>query len=42
VKFGENTEDEMCFSFMSYYPKINFPLWSWMTPSLLSACHATQ
>jgi hypothetical protein len=38
VKFGENTEDEMCYSFTMYYPKINAPLFSWMTPALTSTC----
>jgi hypothetical protein len=39
VKFGENTEDEMCYSFTMYYPKINAPLFSWMTPALTSSCN---
>ena len=38
VKFGENTSDEMCFAFIGYYPKINAPLFSWMSPSILGAC----
>jgi Copper type II ascorbate-dependent monooxygenase, C-terminal domain/Copper type II ascorbate-dependent monooxygenase, N-terminal domain len=39
VKFGENTEDEMCFNFLAYYPKITTPGFTWITPSvpLLSA-----
>ncbi len=38
VKFGENTEDEMCYSFTMYYPKVTAPLFSWMTPSLTASC----
>lgn len=36
VKFGENTENEMCFSFTMYYPKK--PLASWGQPAFASAC----
>jgi mono/diheme cytochrome c family protein len=35
VKFGENTENEMCFSFTMYYPKIADPQWNWTYPALL-------
>jgi len=38
VKFGENTADEMCYSFTVYYPKIASPVWSWATPSFTSQC----
>ncbi|HSO31186.1 MAG TPA: peptidylglycine alpha-amidating monooxygenase [Labilithrix sp.] len=38
VKFGENTADEMCYSFTVYYPKIVAPIWSWATPSITSQC----
>jgi hypothetical protein len=44
VKFGEGTGDEMCFDFVSYYPKIPdrsigpIPIFSWITPSLLASC----
>ncbi len=31
--FGENTSDEMCFNFISYYPRIESGLWSWLAPS---------
>jgi hypothetical protein len=31
--FGENTSDEMCFNFISYYPRIEAPVWSWLAPS---------
>ena len=37
VKFGENTDDEMCYSFTMYYPKVKSALWSWMAPALLSS-----
>jgi hypothetical protein len=38
VSFGENTTDEMCFSFLAYYPKITSGLFSWVTPSALATC----
>ncbi len=38
VKFGENTEDEMCYSFTMYYPRIDSGLWSWAVPALGSQC----
>lgn len=41
VHWGENTEDEMCFSFTAYYPKINVPNWSWGVPSVASQCSPT-
>jgi hypothetical protein len=31
VLFGENTDNEMCFNFLGYYPAI--PGYSWLTPS---------
>lgn len=42
VKWGENTTDEMCFNFIPYYPKIDSPLWSWTTPSILGSCSPTK
>jgi hypothetical protein len=42
VKWGENTGDEMCFDFIPYYPKIDSPLWSWTTPSILGNCSPTK
>jgi hypothetical protein len=36
VKFGEGTNDEMCFSFTMYYPKAN--LLSWAQPAFQSTC----
>lgn len=38
VKFGENTENEMCYSFTLYYPRIDSALWTWAAPSLTSQC----
>ncbi len=38
VKFGENTEDEMCYSFSMYYPRIQSSLWTWAAPALISTC----
>lgn len=39
VKQGENTEDEMCFSFTMYYPKKN--LVSFLQPAIASSCAPT-
>jgi hypothetical protein len=41
VTFGENTENEMCFGFVVYYPKITATQWNWSIPSLLSQCSPT-
>lgn len=38
VGFGENTDDEMCYSFTIYYPKITTPVWSWALPAYTSSC----
>lgn len=38
VKFGEKTADEMCYSFTTYYPRIDSTLWSWAAPALLAQC----
>ena len=38
VKFGENTDDEMCWSFTMYYPRVTTPLWNWALPSATSKC----
>jgi hypothetical protein len=38
VRFGENTADEMCYSFTLYYPRIQLPLWSWAAPAAISSC----
>jgi hypothetical protein len=40
IKFGEGTDDEMCFNFLAYYPAIKdlslgpLPVQSWVSPSL--------
>jgi hypothetical protein len=39
VSFGEKTEDEMCYSFVMYYPRITAPTWNWALPALYSTCH---
>jgi hypothetical protein len=41
VKFGENTEDEMCFTFELYYPKITSANWNWAVPAAASKCAPT-
>jgi cytochrome c551/c552 len=41
VSFGPYTEDEMCFSFTMYYPKITSPQWEWGIPAYLSTCSPT-
>jgi hypothetical protein len=38
VQWGEGTDDEMCFNFTMYYPKIKASLWSWVAPALFSSC----
>lgn len=38
VKYGEKTDDEMCYSFTVYYPKVKSPIWSWATPAYTSNC----
>ncbi|MGZ5966039.1 MAG: monooxygenase [Polyangiales bacterium] len=37
VSFGENTEDEMCFSFTLYYPKVKADPWIWSLPSFAAS-----
>lgn len=39
VNFGENTEDEMCFGFVMYYPKKN--LLTWALPAMNAQCGPT-
>jgi hypothetical protein len=38
VNFGEDTGDEMCFNFVSYYPRIEAPMWHWFLPSAIADC----
>lgn len=42
VHFGENTSDEMCWSFTMYYPKVDRASWTWATPSFASRCDARE
>lgn len=37
VGYGEDTAEEMCFSFTMYYPKITVSPWSWAAPAYLSS-----
>jgi hypothetical protein len=43
VRFGEGTSDEMCFAFLTYYPKITTTGFRWSSPSspLVSRCTTT-
>ena len=41
VTFGPYTENEMCYSFTMYYPKILSSQWSWDLPSAYSSCVPT-
>jgi hypothetical protein len=38
VTFGPDTENEMCYSFTAYYPKIESTSWTWALPALTSSC----
>ena len=38
VGFGEDTADEMCFNFVSYYPRIEAPLWHFLALSQIAQC----
>lgn len=38
VKFGENTENEMCYSFTLYYPRVTQTIWNWQAPAAVSTC----
>lgn len=38
VRFGEGTADEMCFNFVSYFPRIDSPSWNWLAPAAVSQC----
>jgi hypothetical protein len=44
VTFGEGTADEMCFAFLTYYPKIQSASFDWALPAsgLLSKCTSTD
>jgi hypothetical protein len=41
IDFGEYTENEMCYSFTAYYPKITSGAWSWALPAIESSCAPT-
>lgn len=36
VSYGENTESEMCYNFVTYYPRITNPKWVWAAPGYLA------
>jgi len=42
VSWGEETNAEMCFAFLSYYPAVQDPLWTWSVPavSLGTTCYS--
>lgn len=44
VRFGEGTGDEMCFAFLTYYPKITTTRFHWSAPAnpLVSHCTSTS
>jgi hypothetical protein len=33
VSYGEGTGDEMCFAFLTYYPKLTIPNFTWQVPA---------
>lgn len=41
VSFGQDTTDEMCYSFTSYYPKVESTTWTWALPALTSTCQTS-
>ncbi|WP_394838170.1 peptidylglycine alpha-amidating monooxygenase [Pendulispora rubella] len=38
VSFGQNTEDEMCYAFTMYYPRIDNSGWTWALPAAAARC----
>jgi hypothetical protein len=38
VTYGENTENEMCYAFTMYYPRVTLAQWSWAAPAYTSTC----
>jgi hypothetical protein len=42
VTYGPYTENEMCFGFVMYYPKITLPGWVWAAPTQLATCAPTM
>lgn len=41
VGFGEKTEDEMCYVFAAYWPRISLPAWNWQAAAAGSQCTNT-
>jgi hypothetical protein len=41
VGFGEGSQDEMCFNFVTYYPRIENAQWHWLLPSQNGAAACT-
>lgn len=38
VGYGENTADEMCFNFVSYYPRVDGAPWNAVAPAQTASC----
>ena len=38
VGYGPTADDEMCFSYVMYFPKITATTWHWSLPALYSTC----
>ncbi len=38
VPFGENTANEMCFNFVTYYPRVELAQWHWLLPAATAEC----
>lgn len=38
IGFGEATNDEMCYLFAAYYPRVTLPVWNWGAPAAGSQC----
>ena len=38
VGYGPTADDEMCFSYVMYFPKIETDSWHWSLPALYSTC----
>jgi hypothetical protein len=41
VDFGPYTENEMCYSFTSYYPRVESSTWSWALPAITATVAPT-
>lgn len=42
VSWGEKTNQEMCYHFVMYYPRVPIPGWSWDSPVHLAKCTSRQ